>query len=237
MSLVELTQQQILKYISTHNDLMREQDFADALGVSRVVVREALSRLRALGVIETKCKRGSRIIAPDVFGVVKTVIDAGALSSGTLKDLYEFRLMLEVGASDFIFRNRTPEYIARLEDIVKTELESSVRLMSPEGTEKDAGQILASDLEFHKILMEMTGNKSLMDFQAVLTNLFTIYTPEVRNDYLIKDIVSHNSLLKILKDGSPEEFRSAMHLHLLPLFKEEDKMLDLLKEHANNDIS
>lgn len=211
--------------------LLKEQDFAENLGVSRVVVREALSRLRALGIIETRRRSGSRIIAPDVFGVVKTVIDAGALSHETLKDLFEFRLMLEVGAADFIFRGRTPGYISRLEGIVAAEVGSSMSLMgngSGEDELESARTILKSDLEFHKVLMEMTGNKSLIHFQEILSRLFSIYTPEIRRDFLTKDIISHNALLRILKEGTPDEFRMAMHLHLSPLFKEEDKLLEML---------
>lgn len=234
MTLVEQTQQNILKYISDHssdNKVLTELDFVDMFGVSRVVVREAVSRLRALGVIETRRKSGIRICSPDVFGVVKTVIDAGALSKETMKDLFEFRLMLEVGATDFIFKRKTPERIAKLEKIVGTELEHSLKLINSKGNEADiesARIILDADFEFHKTLMEMTGNKSLIDFQKILASLFRIYTPTVRKDYLTKDIINHSSLLKILKNGSPDEFRMAMHLHLSPLLKEEDRMLENL---------
>ena len=56
-TLVEQTQNDILKYIADHQDekrLPKEQELGDLLGVSRVVVREALSRIRALGLIESK---------------------------------------------------------------------------------------------------------------------------------------------------------------------------------------
>ena len=62
VSLVEQTQRDILEYISKNNSnaqLPKEQEFVGLLGVSRVVVREALSRLRALGIIETKRKKGT----------------------------------------------------------------------------------------------------------------------------------------------------------------------------------
>lgn len=234
LNLVEKTQRDILKYISRHSEedgLKKEQDFAEMFGVSRAVVREALSSLRALGLIETKRKSGSRIISPDIFGVVKTVIEAGALSKETLKDLYEFRLMLEVGAADFIFRGRTPEYCDMLDSIIETEIEHSVKLLKSDGSDDDyvSAQILIDkDMEFHKVLMQMTGNKSLIDFQKVLTSLFCIYKPKVRKDFLRKDIVTHNALYKILKYGTVDEFRMAMYLHLFPLFKNEDSILDSL---------
>lgn len=231
-NLVEKVRRDILKYISTHSEedgLMKEQNFATMFGVSRVVVREALSSLRALGLIETKRKSGTRIISPDIFGVVKTMIEAGALSKETMKDLYELRLMLEVGASDFIFRGRTPEYLNTLDSIIETETEHSIKLLMSEGNEDDyesAQILLDKDMEFHKVLMQMTGNKSLIDFQEVLSSLFCIYKPKVRKDFFRKDIVTHNSLYKILQYGNADEFRMAMHLHLFPLIKNEDSILE-----------
>ena len=49
LTLVEQAQRDILKYISDNKDpqLPKEQELVEQLGVSRVVVREALSRLRA----------------------------------------------------------------------------------------------------------------------------------------------------------------------------------------------
>ena len=61
-TLVEQTQKDILKYIAENNDIKRlpkEQELSKLMGVSRVVIREALSCLRALGLIETKRKLGT----------------------------------------------------------------------------------------------------------------------------------------------------------------------------------
>lgn len=44
--------------------LPKELELAEALGVSRNVVREALSRLRMLGMIESRKKTGNDIIKP-----------------------------------------------------------------------------------------------------------------------------------------------------------------------------
>ena len=105
LTLVEQTQRDILKYISENKDskLPKENELSELLGVSRVVIREALSRLRAVGIIETKRKKGSTVVVPEVFGVLKSIVSSGLLDKQTLRDLYELRLMLEIGMSDFIF--------------------------------------------------------------------------------------------------------------------------------------
>src|SRR5699024_10460082 len=111
-TLTEQTEQKILKYISEQayqlgDTLPKENEFSEILGVSRVVLREALSRLRILGFVETKRKRGTILTSPNLFYGVKTIVNSGKLDEDSLKDLYEVRIMLEIGMADFIFLGKT----------------------------------------------------------------------------------------------------------------------------------
>src|SRR6476619_1027784 len=66
-SLVELLQQRKLGIGDT---IPKELELAQSLGVSRTVIREALTRLRIMGLIESKKKKGSVITSPDLFGMM-----------------------------------------------------------------------------------------------------------------------------------------------------------------------
>jgi DNA-binding FadR family transcriptional regulator len=219
-TLTEQTEKKMLEYIGSQNYkigelLPTEDEFTGILGVSRVVVREALSRLRTLGVVETRRKRGTVLKSPDFFGNMQTIIDSGTLQGGALKDLFELRLMLEIGMSDFIFMRKTDADLERLQAIVdKEELtlntEESIRL----------------DIKFHSILYEISGNKSLKKFQQLLEPLFSIYAPRTKN-WKVKQIIQHNGLLEILRRGSPEAFRTGMRLHLSTQF---ESMSDIFQE-------
>jgi len=73
ISLVEVVEQKILNIVrknklSVGDSLPAELELTEGLGVSRSVVREALSRLRMLGLLESRKKRGMVITEPDVFG-------------------------------------------------------------------------------------------------------------------------------------------------------------------------
>ena len=114
-TLVEQTQKKILSYISNNPDIK--------LGVSRGVLRESLSELRALGIIETKRKKGTSVVSPNVFGVFKPLIGTGLLDKKALTDLYQLRLMLEIGAADFIFMGKNDKFMAELDEIVGQEAE------------------------------------------------------------------------------------------------------------------
>ena len=231
-SLVEQAQRDLLKYISqnsTNSHLPKEQELVEILGVSRVVVREALSRLRALGIIETKRKRGTVVVAPDVFAVLKTIIASGVLDRDSLRDLYQLRLMLEVGMADFIYLNMTEEQLDGLDKIVAEEVELEREMTMAEDDDQRyaiAKKLTDVDIRFHSALFEMTGNKSLMDFQYILRHLFTLYRPKIKADYHSRTIISHVSLYNLLRTGTAETFRTAMRLHLKTQFENMKSILE-----------
>jgi DNA-binding FadR family transcriptional regulator len=66
--------------------LPTEAELAEALGVSRNVLREALSRLRMLGMIESKKKRGMVLTKPDILGAFEKVLDPLIIDKDTLQD-------------------------------------------------------------------------------------------------------------------------------------------------------
>lgn len=232
ISLVEQTQRDILKYISEHNSnsqLPKEQEFVTLLGVSRVVVREALSRLRALGIIETKRKKGTVVVVPDIFGTLKSIVSSGLLDKNTLRDLYQLRLMLEIGMADFVFQNKNEGMIRKLDEIVahEVELEDQLnRAEDPDEIRRLAEELRDVDIRFHSALFETTGNKSLMDFQYLLRHLFSLYAPRVKKDFHTRTIVSHVGLFNLLCNGTPDAFRMAMRLHLKTQFENMEDILD-----------
>jgi DNA-binding FadR family transcriptional regulator len=219
-TLTEITEQKILQYINekgyeTGDVLPKENDFAELLGVSRVVVREALSRLRIMGFIETKRKRGTILKSPNMFYGVKTIVNSGKLNLESLKDLYEVRIMLEIGMADFIFLRKTPEMQQVFEDIVAEE-----EATDPEDLEK----LAKLDIRFHSALYKMSGNKSLHAFQNLLNTLFSTYSRSRK--WKNRQIISHRALLEILKHGTTDAFRTAMRLHLNTRFTDIETMFD-----------
>lgn len=206
-SQIENVQNRILEYIRNHgyeynSVLPKEEDMAQELGVSRVVMREAYSGLRSLGFIESKRKKGTIFVQPKVFGVLKYVVQSGLLNHEAIKDLYELRLMLEIGMADLVVANKTDKDILALEELVEREELS-----------EDSQELKSIDIQFHTILYKMTGNKSLEYFQHLLHQLFALYTPKP-SSWLKHEMMTHRTLVSLLKKGDAELFRSAMRIHL-----------------------
>jgi len=183
-----------------------ELDLSRSLGVSRTVVREALLRMRMMGLIETKKKKGSIITSPDIFGIMSKSMNPHILDQGTLKEIFELRLVLEIGMADFLFQRVTPKDIEELKEIVKNEPD----------TAKDHIFNIDHEIIFHGKLYEIAGNETLKRFQKMLLPVFDY----VHNSGLLKKpaqiqkFVSHKGLVDILENGSPELFRNGMRNHL-----------------------
>jgi len=202
-NLVQLLRDRKLKVGDT---IPTELDLSKTLGVSRTVTREAILRLRMMGLIETKKKKGSVITSPDIFGIMSKTMNPHVLDQETLKGIFEIRLALEIGMADFLFQRITPEDITELRQIVENE---------PDTAQNYLFQI-EHEIVFHGKLYEITGNETLITFQRMLLPVFDY----VHNSGLLKKqgqihkFVSHKGLVDILENGSPELFRNAMRNHL-----------------------
>ena len=83
-NLVELLQNRKLK---VGDVIPKEIELVETLGVSRTVIREALARLRTMGLIESKKKKGSVITSPDIFGIMSKSMNPHILDQETLKEI------------------------------------------------------------------------------------------------------------------------------------------------------
>jgi GntR family transcriptional regulator, transcriptional repressor for pyruvate dehydrogenase complex len=183
--------------------LPTEVELAQALGVSRNVVREALSRFRMLGIVETKKKRGMVMSNPDILGAFEKVLDPLIIDDSTLQDIFELRLVLEMGLADLLYIRKTGKGIEELEKIAKEE-------------ETDANFRVQNEIAFHGKLYEMTKNDTLKRFQTMLLPVFAYVITQEKKP--IRGKVSHTDLVEILKKGTKEDFKKGMLAHLQPHF-------------------
>lgn len=206
--LVEIQLREYLdkKGLKAGDVLPTEMDLSEALGVSRNVLREGLSRLRMLGLIESKKKRGMVLTSPDILGSFERVLNPQFMDTSTLKNLFELRLVLESGLADLLFLRKTDEDIKELEMIIKKEKSS----------DNDVFRV-NSEIAFHGKLYEITGNDTLKRFQIMLLPVFDYVVKHENRS--IKSNVSHADLVKILKDGTKEDFVLAMREHLRPHYE------------------
>ena len=203
MNLIDLL---IKKNLKVGSSIPTEVELASALGVSRSVIREALVRLRMIGLIETKKHRGTIITNPNLLALLEKRMIPQVLDDATLREVFELRLVLEIGMADLIMARVTPAQIAELKEIVANEPDLTTTLQFQ----------IQHEINFHGKLYEITGNETLKKFQKMLLPVFDYVHQSglLKKEVIIRKYVSHKGLVDIIEHGSAEMLRNGMRNHL-----------------------
>jgi len=184
----------------------KEVELSQALNVSRTVLREALIRLRMIGLIESKKHKGTIITNPDLLALFQKSLNPYMLDKSQLKDIFELRLILEIGMGDLIFERITNADIAELKEIAKQTPKKSAKIFSN----------IEHEIKFHGKLYEITGNETLKRFQNMLLPIFKyVYDSGILERPVEKrKYVSHSEIVTIIEKKDLYGFRIAMREHL-----------------------
>jgi len=220
ISLVDKVEIRLQEYFKENklkigDSIPKELEFAEAMGVSRTVIREALLRLRTIGVIESKKHKGMVLTQPDIIQIFEKAIGYNLFGEQALRDIFELRLILEMGMVDLLFARKTQKDLDELDKIVSKQQDE----------EKNTSVFsLENEITFHGKLYEMSNNMTLQRFQDLLLPVFQYVNdtmlPKAKDfEYSAGYFVTHRDLLNLLIDGTPESFRIAMRQHLEPHFE------------------
>lgn len=196
--------------------LMRE------FGVSRSVVREAVSRLQANGVVRTRHGIGSFVLSPPAAAPLMAVPDEAGLATQQKLAMLELRLSLESGAAALAAQRRSEDQLAQME-----------RALADFEAQMSTGEVTAeADFRFHELIAQATGNEYFVQVLRSLTGAtiprqaqraprgkpapprrFGEPSPLLRPS---KDITAqeHRAVLDAIRAGDAQTARAAMFMHL-----------------------
>lgn len=142
--------------------LPTEKSLCERFGVSRAVVREAISRLKAEGCVETRQGLGAFVAAVPGEGSFKLARTA-ITGTDDAADIFELRCLVESGAAEFAAMHRSKEALARIERALD-DMEQA--LLTGEGG-------AAADDAFHLAIAAASGNRHLERFLAYVGRQFS----------------------------------------------------------------
>jgi len=188
--------------------LPTETEIALREGVSRTVVREAISRLQAAGLVETRHGIGTFVLQPaNPFN-----FDLDPTTILTLRDvlaMLELRINLEAGAASLAAARRSEKHLVEMRRALDA-FESN--LENPAVTSR-------ADYEFHLQVAYATENRYYAD---VMSRLGTATIPRTRIDlalgnpteYLPTVQRQHEEIYRAILGRDPASARMLMRLHL-----------------------
>lgn len=188
--------------LQVNDRLPAERDLAVALGVSRPVLREALKRLEALGVIEPRPGSGTYLrttLSPNHMHLVMQV----DLERESLMKLLELRRALETEAAAIAAARAPDDAIAHL-GVLVDQLEEEFRL---------TGDNPQSDKAFHMALYVLADNKLFWDvIKPVWQQLETFWQyPLGKRDFAKRTLPLHRELFERIRERDPDGARRVVY--------------------------
>lgn len=194
--LQEIKQYILDKGMTEGDRLPTERAFTEMYGVSRSVVREALSYLEHTGVIETVQGRGTVIKAPDISSLVEGFLFSFQVANGSKNDLLSLRIIFECAA---------------IEEIVKLDKDiSDLKTIVNE----DVINHYENDKAFHQTLLSATGNVLFEQLSSVIQSYFYHIEEEGKEINYIQTNEMHKKIIEAIANKDVQLAKELMTTHL-----------------------
>ena len=183
-----------------------ERDLARALGVSRPTVRSGLKALEAMGVVLSRRGAGTFIAdGPPDLGREPLGLLA-ALHGFTPDEMFEARLILEVGVAGFAAEHASAEHLATMAE----------ELTDQFAAVDDPHAFLVHDVRFHQALAAGCGNRVLAALvEMVAAQFYEQRRQTVRRARDLRESAEmHRRVFRAVRGRNPEAAREAMVEHL-----------------------
>ncbi|MGW1025487.1 GntR family transcriptional regulator [Streptomyces sp. NPDC002577] len=173
--------------------LLTEGELAEAVGVSRTPVREALLRLEVEGLIKLYPKKGALVLP---------------VSAQEIADVVETRLLVEEHAARKAVP-ASPQLIARLEELLERQ--------KAQAAAGDLAEAAVTDRCFHAEIVRSGGNEILSRLYDQLRDRqlrMGVAVLHSHPDRVAKTLVEHQEILDALRSGDGEAAVAVVHRHV-----------------------
>lgn len=173
---------------------VNESHLAKRFVTSRAPVREAVQRLLQEGLLETRAHYGPSVIELDHAKIVQ---------------LYEARMAIETRAVAILCENGSDEEFDELDGIVTR--------MSRAAESENSEALVEAELDFHRLLCELSGNDYLVKINDFLQGQVRLALIIDNSNYLdMQQIVEeHRAFLKVMRTRDTDGVVRALESHIM----------------------
>jgi GntR family transcriptional repressor for pyruvate dehydrogenase complex len=191
--------------------LLTEQEMMATFGVSRTVVREAVSALRSEGLVLTRQGVGA-FVATDAQQRPFRIDPRGAKSVTEILRIMELRMGVEIEAAGLAAARRSAKHLARI-DAELAKIDTAI----------DRGEAaIEADFELHRSIAAAASNPYFESFLSYLGHYIiprqSVRIEKIGGDdqtaYLRKVQREHRAISGAIAKGDAEGARTAMRAHL-----------------------
>jgi GntR family transcriptional regulator, transcriptional repressor for pyruvate dehydrogenase complex len=194
------------RHLKAGDRLPPERELAQAMGVSRSSLREALRALSLLGVTEMRQGDGTYLTALDPEALMRPFGLVLALSDGQLQELFEARRVIEPGLAALAAE--------RIDESTLEALRTCVHDSAAAVPDEDA--FMRIDLQLHGLIARAASNSILwhvigsISGMGIASRRRTNPLPGLRE----QSVEDHRAIVAALEARDPEAAAAAMLRHL-----------------------
>ncbi len=204
--LIEQRQWKVSDKLPPEMELMKDFD------VSRNTLREAIRSLVHAGLLETKQGSGTFVRSTNPLRAALT----RHLNKTTMLETLEVRVALEKQAAQMAAERRTEADLEKLAVCIRSCQNAS--------TNEDLEQFITSDIQFHKTIVEASGNQLLIDLYEHMTDVLYSFVHDfiaMEPSFFIEQAV-HFELFEAIQNKDEKSAASYV-----------EKDMDVLKGHIS----
>jgi len=188
----ELLRQRIFARELEAGSWIDELRIAQALGISRTPLREALKVLAAEGLVTMKVRRGAYVTE---------------VSEKDLRDVYHLLSLLESDAARVVASSGTDEHMTQIQ-FLQTELEGAVG---------DRDRFFQINENFHMLLLDIADNRWRDQMVADLRKVMKLnrHHSLFKEGRIAQSLAEHQSIVQALVARQPEQAAQRMTAHFM----------------------
>lgn len=192
--------------------LPTEPTLCEEFGVSRTIVRESVKRLQEKGLVRVQQGRGTTVTPFDSWNVLDPIVLDALIrhdaSLGVLDELSVVRSQLESAMAGSLADSRTEMEVARM----------SAALEAMEAVRDDAAEFALTDVAFHRLLMDLSGNRLASTIARGLLDRAREsrrYNGDLTPETAALTLAEHAGIVDAIRAGDRERAESAVRDHIL----------------------
>lgn len=212
--------------LSPGDKLESVEQLAKNFDVSRSAIREALSGLRTMGLVEMRQGEGTYVKEFDPSKFTLPVTSAFLMKLEDVKELYQVRKILEVGTAGLAAVNHQEEDLLEIEKAL-------IEMKDTKGNEELAEK---ADLRFHLAIAKATHNQMLIYLMGSVSEIMAETIRETRRVLLYSEgradklFTEHQLIYEAIKLGQSDQADKYMYDHLAAVERQLFKHIEKQEE-------
>lgn len=182
------------KALNPGDQLMNERAFSEVLGVSRIPLREAISALSILGIVEAHQGAGTFVCNYDPSMLAKVMRIYAILDNVSMRDIFETRAIIESQSARIAAEQATQEELDGVERCLAENEQVLARIDQLYQNADDGLRLFDRFNQFHTSVAKCAHNKFMRQFMDSIRLLSL--------DYLMIDIQSNPNILDVLRSAN-----------------------------------